>query len=1070
MSGPAAVDFAENGEAAVAAYTATGLVGDQVEWSLSGDDGAAFEIAGGVLAFAAVPDYEKPSDAGADNDYEVTVTASDASAASASIDVTVTVSDVDDPSIVVIMADDAGYEVFGAYGTTQYSTPRLDAIASSGVRFDNAFSKPLCTPSRVAIMTGKSNVRNYSNWITMVLDEYTFGDLFSDAGYATAIAGKWQLNGYSSLAESNPPKPAGHGFDTYCLWYTVMTRGAVTSRFWYPTVECDGALDYAEATNYGPDKFVDFLLDFIESNQERPFFAYYPMVLPHGPFHAPPGASCDPEDDVQCLYEKMVARTDHNVGLIYDKLETLDLLDNTLLLFTTDNGTPKQMASHLDGEVLYGGKSMPTDGGTRVPLIAHVPGQSEGRVISDLVDIVDILPTVADAAGIDLPGDQTFDGMSFWDQLQGNEGTPRQWIYTYYWPQPHKRSHDRPEQHPEIAYARDQRYKLYSTGELFDVTEDRLELFPLPDDDSDSATARAALQAVLDSMPSRGSALIPAEDGFGTSPDGVRRPRQRPVLRAATVTHDELTLSYVGQVVTSPAPPAASFTVQADGTAVAVSEVSVSQGDASTGTGGVSEVALTLESEVVAGQDVTVSYVPGSDPIRHANRFASSSPTSHGAAPLSGRAVVNLTPPNDPLTVTGPASVDFAEGGPGPVATYGASDPQGDTVSWSPLSGVDAGRFSLGDDGVLSFRDSPDFESPGDSDSDNVYEVTVAASDGRLAATVAVSVTVTNVDEPGVVTLSHPEPEVGSVLSAWLSDADGLVSESWSWQRSRDGSDWGGIDGAGSSSYTPVGADVGWWLRATVAYGNGHGAGKRSRAVSGSSVTDVDEAPSDPVDPVFVDPVDPVDPPPRRGGGGGGGGGAPAAAEPSPADEFSDLSEAGVHEESVLALASEGVLAGTGCREGRLCPWERVRRWEMAVWLIRALEDDEPAAISEPRFADVEDGVWWARYVERLAELETTLGCRREPLRYCPDRAVNRGQMASLMVRALDLEPADAAGFTDIEGSTHADNINALAAARITVGCNQDPLRYCPRRPVTRAEMASFLARALGLVQAPESN
>ena len=418
VTGPAAVDFAENSEDAVATYVAANLANDPVVWSVSGDDGAAFAIAGGVLEFVAVPDYEKPSDADADNVYAVTVTATDALTMTASVNAAVTVTDVNDPSIVVIMADDAGDEVFGAYGSTQYDTPRLDAIAASGVRFDNAFSKPVCTPSRVAIMTGNSNVRNYADWSTLLDDQYTFGDLFSDAGYATAIAGKWQLQGTGKQGRPHTGSSAGRGFDTYCLWHTTLTNGNDTSKYWGPAVECDGSLIETESTDYGPDIFVDFLLDFIETNQSRPFFAYYPMVLPHHPFTLPPGASCGSDDSDQCKFEHMVNRVDLNVGRIYDKLDTLGLLDNTLVLFTADNGNDHRTVSYLNGEAVYGDKHMPTDNGTRVPLIAHVPGQTAGRVVEDLIDITDILPTVADAAGIEVSADQALDGVSFWSSCR----------------------------------------------------------------------------------------------------------------------------------------------------------------------------------------------------------------------------------------------------------------------------------------------------------------------------------------------------------------------------------------------------------------------------------------------------------------------------------------------------------------------------------------------------------------------------------------------------------------------------------------------------------------------------
>ena len=188
-----------------------------------------------------------------------------------------------------------------------------------------------------------------------------------------------------------------------------------------------------------------------------------------------------------------------------------------------------------------------------------------------------------------------------------------------------------------------------------------------------------------------------------------------------------------------------------------------------------------------------------------------------------------------------------------------------------------------------------------------------------------------------------------------------------------------------------------------------------------------------------------------------------AAGQDEPASNenlFSDVTE-GTHKPAIDALGELGVFEGTLCGEETFCPIEPIKRSTMAVWLIRALEGDDPPAITESRFADVDDDAWWAPFVERLAELEITVGCRQEPLRFCPDRSVSRGQMASFLVRALDLEPAGPAGFTDIEGNTHTDKINALFAAGITVGCRQDPLRYCPARPVTREQMATLLRRGL---------
>ena len=175
---------------------------------------------------------------------------------------------------------------------------------------------------------------------------------------------------------------------------------------------------------------------------------------------------------------------------------------------------------------------------------------------------------------------------------------------------------------------------------------------------------------------------------------------------------------------------------------------------------------------------------------------------------------------------------------------------------------------------------------------------------------------------------------------------------------------------------------------------------------------------------------------------------------------FLDLAGTGVHEAPLRALASVGVFDGTGCGDGRLCPGGAVLRWEMAVWLVRVLEGADPGAVGSSRFEDVDGDVWWAAHVERLADLGITVGCSRRPARFCPHEAVSRAQMASFMVRAFGLEAAPAAGFVDTETSSHRANIDALFAAGVTRGCVAEPLTYCPARPTTRAQMASFLHRA----------
>ena len=173
----------------------------------------------------------------------------------------------------------------------------------------------------------------------------------------------------------------------------------------------------------------------------------------------------------------------------------------------------------------------------------------------------------------------------------------------------------------------------------------------------------------------------------------------------------------------------------------------------------------------------------------------------------------------------------------------------------------------------------------------------------------------------------------------------------------------------------------------------------------------------------------------------------------------------GTHEPAIDALAGEGILEDTECGERRICPDEPLLRWVMGVWLIRAA--DESPSTASARFTDLDPAVWWTPYVERLAELEITQGCSTSPARYCPDQPVTRGQMATFLARTFDLEDRPPAGFTDTHGNRHAEAINALAAARITTGCGEN--RYCPDQPITRGQMATFLARALNLTARPET-
>jgi len=397
----------------------------------------------------------------------------------------------DKPNIILIMADDLGYECLGCYGSTSYKTPVLDELAGGGMRFEHCYSQPLCTPSRVQIMTGKYNFRNYTVFGSLDPKETTFGHILQKSGYATCVAGKWQLYG-----GGNGTYPDQAGFDEYCLW--LVKDGG--SRYADPTVLENGRLHKNIKGKYGPDIFCDFINNFIERHKSRPFFVYYPMALTHGPFEPTPDTKEWQEGKHKAnkkFFADMVSYMDKIVGRIVQKLDELGLRENTLILFTSDNGTMRGIASKIGSVFVEGGKGYTTDAGTHAPLVANWKGTiPAGKVCGDLVDFSDMLPTLAEAAGAKLESDIVIDGRSFLPQLRGEKGNPRDWIFCYY--QPNMKGG----RWVLKIFARGKKYKLYHTGELFDVQADPLEENPIQPGQGgpEAAAARKRLQLVLDSM------------------------------------------------------------------------------------------------------------------------------------------------------------------------------------------------------------------------------------------------------------------------------------------------------------------------------------------------------------------------------------------------------------------------------------------------------------------------------------------------------------------------------------------------------------------------------------------
>jgi arylsulfatase A len=348
------------------------------------------------------------------------------------------------PNIVVILADDLGAKELSCYGHPAHRTPNLDALAAGGVKFETCYTAPICHPTRFEIMTGQYGHHNRvfhfpgrpggpasGSPEDDIARHLTFAQVLKPAGYATAQTGKWQLTG------KVPTLINECGFDEYCMWayknnlpdgveHTGGWEGAAggkTSRYWHPSIVKNSEYLPTKADDYGPDIFCNFAIDFIRRHKDEPLFVYYPMALTHAPYYATPDTVENEADKWKNSKENFQANVEYMdklVGRIVAALDELGLRENTVVIFTGDNGT--------GGE----GKGQTTELGARVPMIVNAPGivKSIGTT-GELIDTSDVLPTMAGFAGIKLPEDHVFDGHNFAPFLKGQAEAPREWVYAY---------------------------------------------------------------------------------------------------------------------------------------------------------------------------------------------------------------------------------------------------------------------------------------------------------------------------------------------------------------------------------------------------------------------------------------------------------------------------------------------------------------------------------------------------------------------------------------------------------------------------------------------------------------
>ena len=387
------------------------------------------------------------------------------------------------PNIVYIYADDLGYNEVGAYGQDKIRTPNLDRLAAEGMRFTQHYSgSAVCAPSRSVLLTGKhsghSFIRNNKElggwgpdepegqW-PLAAEEQTLAELLQEQGYATGAMGKWGLGG-----PTDHGRPNLQGFDHYygylCqrvahnyypthLWRNE-DKDMLPGNEWFSAHQSiDEPLphrdDYAiyQGETYAPDLIADEVLQFIRDNADGPFFLYYPTIVPHVAVQVPDDSLAEydgafeetpylgqqsylPHPEPRAAYAAMITRMDRNVGRVLDLLEELGLEDNTLVMFSSDNGPTWVGGSDLeffDGNGIFRGRKQQLyEGGIRVPMIARWPGHIEAGSVTDHLSAQwDVLATVLDVIDVAPLGDT--DGISFAPTLF-NEGEQAQHDVMYW--------------------------------------------------------------------------------------------------------------------------------------------------------------------------------------------------------------------------------------------------------------------------------------------------------------------------------------------------------------------------------------------------------------------------------------------------------------------------------------------------------------------------------------------------------------------------------------------------------------------------------------------------------------
>jgi arylsulfatase A len=401
------------------------------------------------------------------------------------------------PNIIFVLADDLGIDGVSCYGADKHQTPHIDALAESGIRFRTCYASPLCGPSRCLLMTGRyafhtGGLTNES-WRAggpgaKSADEYPMARLLKQAGYATGQAGKWRQVGEA---------PSDWGFDEY------LTDNTANGWYWETRYNKNGQVLKLPEGTYGPDVIQDFTFDFLRRHKDKPFFFYYAMHLVHKPTLRTPD-TVQGTKNIDKLYDDNIRYMDKQLGALVAELEKLGLRQNTLVIFSGDNGTAAGYPAPVQGRMVNGWKGSMLEGGSRVPFIASWPAVTpKGKVLDDIVSFADPWSTFAELAGVRPPAGFKTDGQSFAAQLRGEAGTPRALAFVQlgaHW------------------YVREPGFKLNEAGKLFDMADAPFVEKPI-DPTGDTEQSKAARQRLSAAL----AELNPAAGKTDRENDGPRR-------------------------------------------------------------------------------------------------------------------------------------------------------------------------------------------------------------------------------------------------------------------------------------------------------------------------------------------------------------------------------------------------------------------------------------------------------------------------------------------------------------------------------------------------------------------